>query len=154
MLRPSSDDCGYQTVQATRGSASRGSALPCGCAAPEIRGEGTGGFLIVWHDEFTQRREAFVSLIPPRYTNFGNQEIGRLPQLELLQVFVCSVFQTVTVQRTWWVVLSGIRNILLQHVSHSFPSRYGLYHFLRPTGCGVLLIECFGRSALGEILLE
>ena len=66
MLRPSSDDCGYQTVQATRGSASRGSALPCGCAAPEIPGQGTGGFLIVWHDEFTQRREAFVSLIPPK----------------------------------------------------------------------------------------
>ena len=55
-------------------------------AALEIPGQGTGGFLVVWHDGCIQRREAFVSIIPPVVYNLWEPGDTKIAQLELLQV--------------------------------------------------------------------
>ena len=55
-------------------------------AALESPGQGTGGFLVVWHDDHRQQREAFVSLIPPLVYSLWEPGDKKIAQLELLQV--------------------------------------------------------------------
>ena len=55
-------------------------------AALESPGQGTGGFLVVWHDDHRQHREAFVSLIPPLVYSLWEPGDKKIAQLELLQV--------------------------------------------------------------------
>ena len=55
-------------------------------AALESPCQGTGGFLIVWHDDSRQQREAFISLIPPLVYDLWGPGDKKIAQLELLQV--------------------------------------------------------------------
>ena len=55
-------------------------------AALESPRQGTGGFLIVWHDDGRQKREAFVSLIPPLVYDLWGPGDKKIAQLELMQV--------------------------------------------------------------------
>ena len=55
-------------------------------AALETPGQGTGGFLVVWHDGHGQFREAFVSIIPQTVHNLWEPGDRKIAQLELLQV--------------------------------------------------------------------
>ena len=55
-------------------------------AALESPGQGTGGFLVVWHDDHLQQREAFVSIIPPVVYHLWEPGDKKIAQLELLQV--------------------------------------------------------------------
>ena len=55
-------------------------------AALEQPRQGTGGFLIVWHDTEIQEREAFVSVIPPSVYDLWGPGDKKIAQLELLQV--------------------------------------------------------------------
>ena len=57
-------------------------------AALESPGQGTGGFLVVWHDDHRQHREAFVSLIPPLvYSLYGSLVTRRLPSWSCCKCF-------------------------------------------------------------------
>ena len=55
-------------------------------AALESPCQGTGGFLVVWHDDHSSQREAFVSIIPPLVYHLWEPGDKKIAQLELLQV--------------------------------------------------------------------
>ena len=61
-------------------------------AALESPGQGTGGFLVVWHDDRFQQREAFVSIIPPLVYHLWEPGDRKIAQLELLQVLYMHCF--------------------------------------------------------------
>ena len=61
-------------------------SLAASDAALESPGQGTGGFLVVWHDDHSQQREAFVLIIPPLVYHLWEPGDKKIAQLALLQV--------------------------------------------------------------------
>ena len=55
-------------------------------AALETPGQGSGGFLIVWFNELSQLREAFVADIPPAIYTLWSPGDRKIAQLELIMV--------------------------------------------------------------------
>lgn len=55
-------------------------------AALEVPGEGTGGFLIVWLNQASSIREAFVADIPPSIYSLWTPGDRKIAQLELIMV--------------------------------------------------------------------
>eukprot|EP00435_Cladocopium_sp_Y103_P042262 s2379_g11.t1 len=97
-------------------------------AALEVPRSGTGGFLLVWHNQAEQLREAFVAVIPPRVYDLWEPGDKKIAQLELLQAALHPVVRAASGgSRSRSLCFAASKRILAKPLKHcmAWPTNLG-----------------------------